>query len=108
MVYHVQLTAEPSLLSGDLAVAQGTSEEYVKTSAGEFKYTGTWTAVMRHTDAGWKLVRSQMTMDPFRNPVVHYFEKRGRIICGLGSLILGALAGFCFGRMGRRRVATAA
>lgn len=105
VVYRVALTAEPSLLAGDLAVAQGTSEEYVKTSSGEFTYTGTWTAVLRRTNDGWKLVRSQMTMDPFGNSIVRFFQQRLRLTFGIGGLVLGALVGFVLGRLTRKQAA---
>jgi hypothetical protein len=103
VVYRVTMTAEPSLLAGDLAVARGISEEYVKTAAGEFTYAGTWTAVLRYTDGGWKLVRSQMTMDPFRNPVVKFFQKRTRLTYGSIALAIGVIAGFLIGRLSLRR-----
>ena len=104
VVYRITMTAEPSVFDGNLAVAQGTSEEFVKTSAGEFTYTGTWTAVLRRTDGGWKLVRSQMTMDPFRNAVVRFFQQRIRLTYGSIALVVGVVAGFLLGRLsGRRR-----
>ncbi len=103
VVYRVKLDAEPSLLSGNLAVAHGTADEFVKTSAGEFTYTSTWTAVMKRTDTGWKLVRSQVTMDPFNNSIVTFFEKKARVTYGLGGLVLGAALGMLLNRVLRKR-----
>lgn len=102
VVYRVKLDAEPSLLEGNLAIAHGTAEEYVKTSAGEFSYPSTWTIVLRRTDSGWKLVRSQITMDPFRNSIVAFLGKKSSLTYGLVGLasgvLLGLLIGFVFFR----------
>jgi len=107
LVYRVTLKPELSQLYGDIAVAHGTADEYVKTSAGEFTYTSSFTAVMRRTDAGWKLIRSQVTMDPFRNSVVQHFLSRTKTYFGLGGLALGAIAGFLIGRAsGRKAIAS--
>ena len=92
-VYRIKLDAEPSLIAGDFAIAHGTAEEFVKTSAAEFTYPSTWTAVLRHTDTGWKLVRSQVTMDPFNNSIVTFFEKKAKITYGIAGLIFGVAVG---------------
>ena len=106
LVYRVTLKPELSQLYGDLAVSHGTADEYVKTSAGEFTYTSSFTAVLRRTEAGWKLIRSQVTMDPFRNSVVQHFLSRTKTYFGLGGLALGAIAGYFIGRAaGRKTVA---
>lgn len=103
VVYEVKLDAVPSLLEGNLAVAHGTATEHVKTSSGEFNYTSTWTVVLRRTDTGWKLVRSQITMDPFNNPVVRFFEQKAKFTYGLTGLAVGLLAGLLLSRLFRRR-----
>ncbi|MCX6938811.1 MAG: DUF4440 domain-containing protein [Verrucomicrobia bacterium] len=103
VVYRIKLAAEPSLLSGDLAVAHGTAEEFVKTAAGEFTYTSTWTAVLRRTDAGWKLVRSQVTMDPFRNSIVAFLQKKAVLTYVLTALAAGVALGLLLGLALRRR-----
>lgn len=103
VVYRVKLDASPSLLSGDLAVAHGTAEEFVKTSAAEFIYPSSWTVVLRRTDAGWKLVRSQVTMDPFHNSIVTALRKKALLTCGLGSLAAGLVLGLLTGLVLRRR-----
>ncbi len=108
VVYRVKLDAQPTLLSGDLAIAHGTAEEFVKTSAAEFTYTSTWTAVLRRTDAGWKLVRSQVTMDPFRNSIVTFLQKKSLLTYSLTSLVAGVIIGLLLGAVFRRRSATSA
>ncbi len=102
VVYRIELNANPSLLSGDLALSTGTASEYVKTAAGEFNYTSSFTAVLRRTDTGWKLVRSQVTMDPFRNSVVTFFEHKAKLTYGLLGLGVGALLGLLIGRCTKR------
>lgn len=107
VVYRITLQPELSQLYGDIAVAHGTAEENVKTAAGEFPYPSRFTVVLRRTDQGWKLVRSQMTMDPFRNSVVQHFLSRTKLYFGLGALAAGALVGFIIGRVSARRPAAA-
>lgn len=107
VVYRIKLAAEPSLLSGDLAVAHGTAEEFVKTSAGEFSYTSTWTVVLRRTDTGWKLVRSQVTMDPFNNSIVRFLQKKSLLTYGLTALAAGLALGLLLGAAFRRRASAA-
>ena len=103
VVYRVTINPELSQLYGDIAVAHGTADEYVKTSAGEFTYTSRFTAVLRRTEAGWKLIRSQVTMDPFRNSIVQHFLSRTKIYFGTGALVVGLLVGFLIGRASGRR-----
>ncbi len=103
VTYRVKLDAEPSLLAGDLAVAHGVAEEYVKTAAGEFTYPSSWTVVLRRTDAGWKLVRSQVTMDPFGNSVVTFLQKKSSLTYGLTGLGAGVLLGLLASRLFARR-----
>lgn len=106
VVYHIKLQPVPSRIFGDIAVASGTCDESVKTSDGEFTYTSTWTAVLRRVDGQWKLVRSQVTMDPFHNSVVQYFNGRTKLCYGLGALVIGLIAGFVLARMtGPKRMA---
>lgn len=108
VVYRVKLTPVPSLLSDTLAVAHGTADEYVKTSAGEFTYTSTWTVVFRRTDTGWKLVRSQMTMDPFNNSIVRFLQKKAIYTYALTTLAAGVVLGLLLGAAFRRRHPTPA
>ena len=103
VVYEVKLDSVPSLIEGNLAMAHGTAIEHVKTSAGDFTYPSTWTAVLRRTDSGWKLVRSQITMDPFRNPIVTFFEQKAKITYGLIGLAVGLTVGLLLGRIFRKR-----
>lgn len=103
VVYRVTLQPEVSQLYGNLAVAHGSAAEYVNTADGEFTYTSTFTAILRRTESGWKLVRSQVTMDPFGNSVVQFFLARTKLYFGAGALAVGAVAGFLIGRLASRR-----
>jgi hypothetical protein len=107
VVYQVSLDAEPSLIEGNLAIARGTAKEYVKTADAEFIYPSSWTAVLRRTDSGWKLVRSQVTMDPFRNSIVSFLQKKAVLTYGLGGIALGLALGVFLGLAFRRRTPTA-
>lgn len=100
VVYRIKLNPEKSLILDNLAVAYGTGEEYVKTDAGEFNYTTSFTAVLRRDDQQkWKLVRSQFTMDPFKNSVVQYFITKTKLYFGGGALGVGLIGGFILGRL---------
>lgn len=98
LVYRVKLDPQPSQLFGDVAVARGTCDEYVKTDRGEFTYTSNWTVVLRRVEGQWKLVRSQVTMDPFRNSIVQFFLARTKLYFGAGGAVIGLLAGFVAAR----------
>jgi ketosteroid isomerase-like protein len=106
VVYRIELKPDISLLEGDLAIATGTADEYVKTAAGEFTYSSAFTAVLRRTPGGWKLVRSQVTMDPFRNSIVLFFEQKAKVTYGLLGAALGGLLGFFVGRSRAKKRAT--
>jgi ketosteroid isomerase-like protein len=108
VVYRITLDPEKSRIFGDLAVAYGTASEDVTTDAGNFKYQSSFTVILRRTPAGWKLVRSQVTMDPFGNSVVAHFLSRTKLYYGLGALLVGALVGFAAGRASGRRASTLA
>ncbi len=103
VVYQVTLHPDPSQIYGDFAVAHGTCDELVKTTAGEFTYASTWTAVLRRVDGKWKLVRSQMTMDPFGNSIVRFFVGKAKLGYGLVGLAVGAIVGLCAGRLLKKR-----
>jgi ketosteroid isomerase-like protein len=107
VVYRIKLDPTPSLLTADLAIAHGTAEEFVKTKAGEFSYISNWTAVLRRTEAGWKLVRSQVTMDPFRNSVVTFLAQKAKFTYGLIGISVGLIVGFLLGRVVRKRIPAA-
>lgn len=103
VVYKITLQPEQSQIFGDLAVARGTCDEFVKTEAGEFTYTSSFTVVLRRTEAGWKLVRSHLTMDPFRNSIVEHFLGKAKLYFGAGALVAGLVLGFVLGRAGASR-----
>ena len=106
--YRVTLNPERSLIYGDIAVARGTSDEYVKISNGhEFNLTTRWTAVLRRENGQWHLLRSQVSMDPFHNPVNEYFFASVKKIYGGGGLALGLILGIPLGFLlkGRRKAA---
>jgi hypothetical protein len=103
-IYRVTLNPERSLIYDDIAVARGTSDEYVKISNGhEFNLTTRWTAVLRRENGQWHLLRSQVSMDPFHNPVNEYFFASVKKIYGGGGLAIGLIAGILLGYLLRRR-----
>ena len=67
--YHVKVNvATRSILSGNLAVAHGTTTDDVTTSSGkEYHFEGRWTAVCRKQNGQWKVLRVHGSMDPIFN-----------------------------------------
>ena len=106
--YRVKVhVTDQALLSGDLAVARGTTSESVVLSGGkEFAYEACWTAVCRKREGQWKILRVQASMDPISNPFVAAATRRTGTFSGVAGLCIGLGAGWLVGRMlGRRRVA---
>jgi ketosteroid isomerase-like protein len=106
-VYRVTLNPERSLIYGDIAVARGTSDEYVKSNGREFTLTTRWTAVLRRENGQWHLLRSQVSMDPFHNSVTDFFFASVKKIYGSGGLAIGLVVGLLLGYLfaGRRKTA---
>ncbi len=102
--YRVTLNPERSLIYGDIAVCRGTSDEYIKSGSGnEFKLLTRWTAVLQRDNGQWHLLRSQVSMDPFHNPVSDYFFASVKKVYGGGGLALGLIAGIILGYLLRGR-----
>lgn len=82
--YHVKVNvATRSVLSGDLAVARGTTDEEVTTGRGkQYRFPGQWTAVLRKRDGQWKILRVQGSMDPISNPFVMAAVSRSSLFSG--------------------------
>jgi ketosteroid isomerase-like protein len=94
---------------GDLAVSSGTTDEFIRSSAGnEFKQLGFWTAVSQKKDGEWKVIRMHGSIDPLKNSFVTTFHaaelKLNRLLFGLGGLVLGLVIGFAPRFMRRRRL----
>jgi ketosteroid isomerase-like protein len=93
-VYKIELHPERSTILGDIALARGTSSEYIKTSKGkEFNLTTLWSATLRRENGKWHLLRCQVTLDPFDNSVFHYFIMQTKKVYGWGALFLGLIVG---------------
>lgn len=108
--YHVRVNvATRSILSGDLAVAHGTTSDDVITSRGkDYRFEGRWTAVCRKQDGQWKVLRVHGSMDPVFNPFVVAAVQASSIsvgvITGIVCLVIGWLVHVLWSR---RRKATA-
>jgi ketosteroid isomerase-like protein len=101
--YTTTLNPERSVISGDVALARGSSSDVVVTSEkAEFRFTSYWTAVLQKEAGQWKLVQVQGTIDPIDNPFVREFNRReNRVVIPLsavGGLVLGLLAGWLIRR----------
>ena len=108
--YHVKVNvAARSILSGDLAVAHGTTSDEVVTSRGkEYRFEGRWTAVCRKRDGQWKVLRIHGSMDPIFNPFVAATVSGSSISAGVVAGIVGLAVGwFVHVLLSRRRKAAA-
>jgi ketosteroid isomerase-like protein len=107
--YHVKVNvATRSILSGNLAVAHGTTADDVTTSSGkEYHFEGRWTAICRKWEGEWKVLRIHGSMDPVFNPFVGTAVRTASIstgvIVGIVCLVLGWLG--CMLWFRRRKVA---
>lgn len=87
---------ELSLISGDIALSKGSTQELAVTSAGKrYEFSSQWTAVCRKENGQWKLLRVQATMDPVSNVFVKAFLSRTAV----GSALAGAAAGLVVGAL---------
>lgn len=97
--YQVKVTYEPGTMFGNLAVANGATEEHIVTGSGKrFDPTSTWLVNLIKEDGEWKLYRMQATMDPVNNVFVRDTVKYTGIFYGGG----GVLAGFIIGALAIR------
>lgn len=108
--YEVKANLGRTDFYGDIAVSSGTTDEFIRSSAGnDFKQLGFWTAVTRKTDGQWKVIRMHGSMDPLTNSFVTTFRaaelKITKMIYGLGGLGVGLLVGFGFYFIRRRQTA---
>ena len=105
--YTTTLNPELSVILGDLALARGTSDDVVATGEGqEYRFSTSWTAVLRREGGQWKVLRAQGTMDPVQNEFVRTFLRRaglqGALVGGLAGLALGWLLAILFRRFRTR------
>lgn len=108
--YHVKVNvATRSILSGNLAVAHGTTTDEVITSRGkEYRFEGRWTAICRKQDGQWKVLRVHGSMDPIFNPFVGAAVRASSISAGVIAGVLCLIVGwFVHVLWSRRRKAVA-
>jgi ketosteroid isomerase-like protein len=107
--YHVKVNvAERSILSGNLAVAHGTTSDDVTTSRGrQYHFEGRWTAVCRKQDGQWKVLRIHGSMDPVFNPFVVAAVRASAISIGAAVGIVCLIVGWCLHVLWNRRRKTA-
>jgi ketosteroid isomerase-like protein len=100
----VEVAPEPTAFFGDIALARGTATDRIKTEGGrEWQFRWNWTAVLRKTGDGWKVLTGQGTMDPLGNVFVRAEVQWTRILFGGGGLLLGLVVGAGGMWLARRR-----
>ncbi len=93
--YHVKVNvADRSIISGDLAVAHGTTADVVTARGKEYRFEGRWTAVCRKRDGQWKVLRIQGSMDPVLNPFVTAAISGASMTAGAVAGIVGLVVGW--------------
>jgi ketosteroid isomerase-like protein len=107
--YRVQVhLVDHALISGDMAVAHGTSSDEVAAHGKEYKFEGRWTAVCRRRDGQWKVLRIHGSMDPVSNPFVLAAVNGASLLAGAVAGIVGLLLGWILHMLLARRRRTAA
>lgn len=109
-VYTTTLVPELTWIHGDIAVAQGSSEDHVVTGAGkEYDFTSNWTAVLVHREGGWKIRRMQGTMNPVENQFVAAAVQGAAtwagVGAGIGGLVIGLVVGIFWSKSRARLMA---
>jgi len=91
-VYRVKLQPHDTDFQGDIAIAQGTSDESVTFGNGKtIAYTTKWTAVLKKADGIWKAARLHVSLDPIDNPIIRMQWNLRLWIAGIGGLIVGII-----------------
>jgi hypothetical protein len=102
--YTTTLSAERSVITGDIALARGTTNDVVTTDDGtEFRFTTLWSATLQREGSAWKIRYVQGTMDPIGNPFVREFSRRALFRTASGTLLIGIIVGTAFGLLWQRR-----
>ncbi len=87
--------AGPATISGDIAIAHGTTQEMATKDGKTYQFKGLWTAVCRKTNGEWKVYRIHASMYPISNPFVAEIVKYTRLISvgvgGVVGLFVGAI-----------------
>ncbi len=100
----VTVNPEPTTFFGDIAVARGSATDRIVTEGGrQWQFSWNWTAVIRKTDRGWKVVAAQGSMDPLGNVFVRAELEWTRILFGVGGVLAGLVVGAGAVFLARRR-----
>jgi ketosteroid isomerase-like protein len=103
----IKLSAEADDLSkifqGTFALSKGSTKEHYELADGRiFDLDGRWTAVSLKEGDTWKILAVHMGANFLDNPVLDAIE-RSVVWVGVGCGVVGLLAGFAIGWLGRRR-----
>ena len=95
--------AAPARFFGDVAVADGTTEdEFFPVARGPFRLSSQWTSTSAKIDGQWKVVGLHLSSNVFTNPLMD--EAKSAIwYAATGSLAGGFILGWIMARMRRRK-----
>ena len=94
--YRVKINlAGPATIVGDMAVANGTSDDVATRGGKEYAFQGQWTAVLHKIGGEWKVQRVHASMFPLSNPFVAELVRDTALlwaaIAGVSGLVVGWL-----------------
>jgi ketosteroid isomerase-like protein len=98
--YHIDVKADDITIlpGGANAVSTGSSvETYKMTHGADLMLTGRWTATLVNENGQWLVSTLHCSANLFANPVVEATKKAG-VTAGIGSIIIGLVAGWFLGR----------
>ncbi len=89
--------------NGDVALADGSMEDvFYPIIRGPFRLSSRWSATAAKVGSAWKIVNLHLSSNVFTNTLIAELT-RALWYAGVGGLAVGGIAGWLFGRMGRRR-----
>ena len=90
------------LYGGDTAIAYGSAQEHFKLTNGHsFDFTGRWSATLVKDGGKWLVANLHTSDNIFDNPLLNRLKAALGWVAA-GALIVGALAGWLFGRRAPR------
>ena len=92
--WRVQVVPDDTMFFGDIAVARGLVNDYLKTEAGrEYRYSWHWTVVLQKRDGHWTIVAGHGSLDPLGNVFIKTEEAWMKWLFGGGGLGAGLVLG---------------
>lgn len=110
--YTVELLPDRRIVSGDISISKGNSENVLTTGGGNTQqFESHWTVICRKTDGQWKILRAHNSLNPFSNPMLESAVRKMILkycaLAGIVGLFVGFILHMLIRRRGRERKAAA-